>query len=58
VAVLSTVDNAAGLVSLFIAPGREAEATELVSVLKDRMLLEPLLPDEQPMLPRQGGTSR
>jgi hypothetical protein len=51
VAVLSTVDNAAGLVSFFIAPGREAEAGELVSILKDRMMLEPMLPDEDPTLP-------
>jgi hypothetical protein len=48
VAVLSTVDNATGLVSLLIAPGRETEATELVSALKDRMMLEPVLTDEHP----------
>ena len=42
VAVLSTVDRAAGLVTLKIAPGREAEATELVADLKKRVRIEPM----------------
>ena len=42
VAVLSTADKAAGLVTFLIAPGREAEAEELVSDLKKRIMIEPV----------------
>ena len=48
VAVLSTIDNSSGLVSLLIAPGRETEAAELVAAMKERMMMEPLPADEHP----------
>lgn len=41
-AVLSTLDKTAGLVTLMIAPGREAEVAELVTDLKERILMEPV----------------
>lgn len=41
-AILSTVDRAAGLVKLLIAPGRETEVAELVKDLKGRILMEPV----------------
>lgn len=44
VAVLSTVDKAAGRVMLLIAPGRETEAAELVADLKERIMIEPVNP--------------
>lgn len=40
-AVLTTVDKTSGLVSLRIAPGRVAEAGELLAALKERTLIEP-----------------
>jgi len=45
-AVLSTVDKAAGLVTLLIAPGREGEVTALVADLKQRILIEPMPTEE------------
>jgi hypothetical protein len=40
VAILSTLDPEAGKVVLSIAPGREAEATELMTDLARRILIE------------------
>lgn len=40
VAVLTTLDRGAGLVALYIAPGREKEASQLVEQLKKEMLIE------------------
>jgi hypothetical protein len=47
-AVLTTIDKATGLVLLRIAPGREAEADDLVAVLKDRMMMAPVPTNEPP----------
>jgi hypothetical protein len=40
VAILSTLDSQAGKVLLSIAPGREAEATELMADLSRRVMIE------------------
>lgn len=42
VAVLTTLDQTAGLVVLLIAPGREAEASQLVGQLRKEILMEPV----------------
>ena len=42
VAVLTTLDQAAGLVALLIAPGRETEATQLVAQLGKEIMIEPV----------------
>lgn len=42
VAVLTTLDQAAGLVVLYIAPGREAEVLRLVKQLKQEIVIEPV----------------
>ena len=42
VAVLTTLDRTAGLVALLIAPGREAEASRLVTQLREEIMIEPV----------------
>lgn len=41
IAVLTTLNRASGLVTLSIAPGREAEANRLVRHLQKEILIEP-----------------
>ncbi len=53
--VLSTLDPAAGLVTLRIAPGRESEAQQLVEDLKGRIMIEPV-PDVPGPCPETGTT--
>lgn len=57
-AVLSTVDKAAGLVTLLIAPGREAEVAALMADLKGRIMIEPVSTDEHSIPPKQDSTYR
>jgi Domain of unknown function (DUF4911) len=40
VAVLTTLDQIAGLVVLLIAPGRESEASQLVEQLSKEIMIE------------------
>ena len=40
VAVLTTLDQIAGLVVLLIAPGRETEASQLVDQLREEIMIE------------------
>lgn len=42
VAVMTTLDRATGLVVLLIAPGREAEASQLVEQLREEIMIEPV----------------
>jgi len=58
VAVLSTVDNGSGLVSLRIAPGRETEAAELLSALKDQIMIEPAPADAHSISPMRDALPR
>jgi hypothetical protein len=42
VGVLTTLDQTAGLVVLLVAPGREAEASQLVEQLRKEIMIEPV----------------
>jgi hypothetical protein len=42
VAVLTTLDRVAGLVTLLIAPGREAELEQLLAEVGEGIMIEPV----------------
>lgn len=50
VAVLTTLDQTEGLVSLLIAPGRESEAEALIEHLRKQITIEPAASLQQPCL--------